>query len=143
MTDLDLAAEHLRMSVLSANALGVDQCAVMVGELAALLDDHDRLHRHEIAREDWHHAPDGSPYQRLRAYADGDTTPPDREDVVELLRSFNAASAMNRVHRGVIGRMKRSREAARGLAASGEPVPAQALLDALAVRRDEPADAGD
>ena len=143
MTGLDLAAEHLRMSVLSANALGVDQCAVMADELAELLDDHDRLREHEQAREDWHHAPDGSPYQRLRAYADGDTTPPTRDDVMELLRSFNAASAMNRVHRSVISRLKRRRDAARELAASGQPVPAQALLDALATRRGEPVDAGD
>lgn len=143
MTALELAAEHLRMSVLSAHALGVDQCAVMVAELAALGVDHGRLREHEQAREDWHHAPDGSPYQRLRAYADGGDTAPTREDVMELLRSFNAASAMNRVHLKVISRLKRRREAARDLAASGQPVPAQALLDALAVRRDEPAGAGD
>jgi hypothetical protein len=108
--------------------------------LAAHIAD---LHNQHLAREDWHHAPDGSPYQRLRAYADGDATAPTREDVMELLRSFNAASAMNRVHLKVISRLKRRREAARDLAASGQPVPAQALLDALAVRRDEPAGAGD
>lgn len=108
--------------------------------LAAHIAD---LHNQHLAREDWHHALDGSPYQRLRAYADGDTTPPSREDVMELLRSFNAASAMNRVQRRVIDRMKRGRESARDLAASGQPVPAQALLDALATRRGEPVDAGD
>lgn len=143
VADLGLAVEHLRMTVLSAQATGTGQAAVMADELATLLDDYDRLHRHEQAREDWPYTPNGSPYQRLRDYAVGGGCRPSPEDVMELLRSFNAASAMNRVHREVISRMKRRREAARALAASGEPVPAQALLDALVVRRGEPADAGD
>lgn len=94
------------------------------------------LHNQHLAREDWPYTHDGTPYARLKAYADGGDTAPSREDVAELLRSFNGASAMNRVHRTAIGRLKRRQEAARGLAASGEPVPAPDLLGALAVTRE-------
>lgn len=143
VADLGLAVEYLRMTVLSAQATGTGQAAVMVEELATLLDDYDRLRKHEQAREDWPYTPDSSPYQRLRDYAIGGASRPSPGDVMELLRSFNAASSMCRVDRNVIGRLKRRAEAVRDLAASGEPVPAQALLDALVVRRGEPADAGD
>ncbi len=65
------------------------------------------LHNERLARGHWHHAPDGSPYTRLKAYGDGGDTPPSREDVMELLYSYNAANAMNGVHKRTIARLRK------------------------------------
>ncbi len=62
------------------------------------------LHNERLAREHWHHAPPSSPYTRLHDYGNGADEAPSRKDVMELLRSFNAATAMNGVHRRTLGR---------------------------------------
>lgn len=73
------------------------------------------LHNQQLARDHWHHAPDGSPYTRLKAYADGGDTPPARADVMELLRAYNASSSMCRVYKSVMGRLKRRLESLRAV----------------------------
>ncbi|HZP53876.1 hypothetical protein [Actinocrinis sp.] len=97
------------------------------------------LHNANLERENWPYTHEDSPYARLKAYADGAGETPSREDVAELLRSFNAASSMNRVHRSVIDRQKRRFAAVAELAETGRVVQPGALKAALATATDRKA----
>lgn len=98
------------------------------------------LHNRHLAREHWHHAPEGSPYTRLKAYGEGDDALPRREDVMELLRAYNAADSMGRVHKNVTRRLQRRVAAVKALAGRGNPVSPQELREALDVGRERPTD---
>lgn len=85
-------------------------------------------------------APDGSPYARLRAYADGGDTVPSPDDVRELLTAFNATDAMARVGRRTADNHRRRVAALRALADTDDDIDPEALRRALAIgTRDEDA----